>query len=110
MNVNWRSKEWRAKEFKKNRRVSCAKSIALVFMCDSIITEVKIYFLLITSFVWTRISRLVRFLLMIPVILLRESANIFEQYKLVRFTRQDFPWVFKLKFRPRETGFLNLPV
>ena len=34
---------------KQNKRVLSAKSIALLLICDSIITEVKIDFLLITS-------------------------------------------------------------
>ena len=34
---------------KQNKRVLSAKSITLLLICDSIITEVKIDFLLITS-------------------------------------------------------------
>ena len=44
------------------------------------------------------------------IILLLQSANIFEQYKLVRFTRQDLPWGIQIKIQATWERILILQV
>ena len=58
-----------------SKGVSCRKSIALLLICDWIITEVKIYFFVITSFVSTNKSRLVRFFFKFRCAKVRTSLN-----------------------------------
>ena len=44
------------------------------------------------------------------IILFRQSANIFEQYKLVRITRQNLPWVLKINIQATWGWILIFPV